>query len=84
MSVSRVFEALGIRIGGSEGSEGVIRVSLFSGRYADAAGDMALCCEPVGANRGAVWNESDKGPITEPSGISEQDLRKVQNCRSEL
>jgi hypothetical protein len=86
MSVSRVIEAPAIRIGDDEGSEGVISVSLFAGKYADAVGDMAApCWDPVGARRGVAWNESDNGPIiAELLGVSEQDLRKFQNCRSEL
>jgi hypothetical protein len=49
----------------------------------DEGDDSDPRCVPVGSDRGAAQNERDKGPVTEP-GVSEQDLRKVQNCRKEL
>jgi hypothetical protein len=49
----------------------------------NAADETSPPCDPVWSDRGAAWNERDNGPVAEP-GVSEQDLKKAQNCRSEL
>lgn len=63
---------------------GVISVSLLAERYEDVVDASDAPRDPEVSDRGeAAQNERDNGPVTE-SGVSKQDLRKVQNCRNEL